>query len=571
LAQSFTPRHRFRRVVLAALVAVLAATIAAVPSSAGTATAPSASGTGSAAVPKLHWGSCAAEGEGLGAFQCATAVVPLDYDKPKGKQITLALARLPASNPSRKIGSLFLNPGGPGGSGVDFLFGAGPFLYSDEVRARFDLVGFDPRGIIRSTPLRCFDSLEEAAATLPPFPFPYNREEERVWVQSDRALARACAEHAGPILDHMSTANVARDMDLLRRAVGDTKLTYAGYSYGSYLGSTYANLFPTKVRALVVDGVLDPVAWSTGRGDQARTLPFSTRLRSAKGAYETLQEFLRLCDAGGPNCAFSQGSPKRRFDRLAKRLLREPSEFTDPTTGETFVVTYNELIGATLGVLYDPAGWSEWAVVLQALDEQTRPAAAAAALRALRARLGGGAFQQEDYPNFVEGFPGVACSETHNPSNVGAWSRAARAQDRQFPYFGRPWTWFSSACEPWPGWDDDHFDGPWSHATANPVLVVGNLFDPATPYHGAVTVDRLLPNSRLLTLAGWGHTSLFTSACIDASVSAYLLTSRVPPKGTVCQPDVVPFAEPAAAQAQRAGAASKTALIPPMLRRMLTG
>src|SRR5829696_3723436 len=221
LAQSSNPRHRLRRAVLAALVAVLAATIYAVPSSAGTATAPAGSGTGSAAVPKLHWGSCAAEGEGLEAFQCATAVVPLDYDKPKGKQITLALARLPASNPSRKIGSLFLNPGGPGASGVEFLVGAGPFLYSEEVRARFDLVGFDPRGIMRSTPLRCFDSFEEAEATLPPFQFPYTRAEERTWIQSDRALARACAEHTGPILDHMSTANVARDMDLLRRAVGD--------------------------------------------------------------------------------------------------------------------------------------------------------------------------------------------------------------------------------------------------------------------------------------------------------------------------------------------------------------
>jgi pimeloyl-ACP methyl ester carboxylesterase len=570
LAQSSISRHRFRRVVLAALVAVLAATIYAVPSSAGATTAPSASGNGSAAVPKLHWGSCAAEGEGLEAFQCTTAVVPLDYDKPKGRQITLALARLPASDPSRKIGSLFLNPGGPGGSGVDFLFGAGPFLYSDEVRARFDLVGFDPRGIIRSTPLRCYDTFDEAVADLAPMQFPVTRKEERVWIQSDRAVARACAEHGGPILDHMSTANVARDMDLLRRAVGDAKLTYAGYSYGTYLGSTYANLFPGKVRALVVDGVLDPVAWSTGRGDQARTLPFSTRLRSAKGAYATLQEFLRLCDAGGPNCAFSQGNPKRRFDRLARRLLREPVEFTDPASGEVILVTYAELIGTTLGVLYDPAVWPEWAEILQALDELTRPQAAAADLKALRARLGA-RLQQEDYPNFVEGFPGVACSETHNPSNVGAWSSAARAQDRQFPYFGRPWTWVSSICQPWPGWDDDHFDGPWTHTTANPVLVVGNRFDPATPYHGAVTVDRLLPNSRLLTLAGWGHTSLFASACIDAHVSTYLLTSRVPPKGTVCQPDVVPFAQPAAAQAAQAGGASKTALIPPLLRRMLTG
>jgi pimeloyl-ACP methyl ester carboxylesterase len=557
--------------VLAALVVVLAATLFTVPASAGAVPSSSTSGAGSAAVPRLDWGSCAAEGEGLEAFQCTTAVVPLDYDRPKGRQITLALARLPASDPSRRIGSLFLNPGGPGGSGVDFLFGAGPFLYSDQVRARFDLVGFDPRGIIRSTPLRCFDTLEEAEASLAPIPFPYTREEERVWIQADRTLARACAEHAGPILNHMSTANVARDMDLLRRAVGDKKLTYAGYSYGSYLGTTYANLFPGKVRALVVDGVLDPIAWSTGRGDQARTLPFSTRLRSAKGAYQTLQEFLRLCDVGGPNCAFSQGNPKRRFDRLARRLLREPAEFTDPTTGETFVVTYNDLISATLGVLYDPAAWPEWAVVLQALDEQTRPAAAAAGLRALRARLRA-VFQQEDYPNFVEGFPGVSCSETHNPSNVGAWSRAARAQDRRFPYFGRPWTWFTSACEPWPGWDRDHYDGPFTRTTANPVLVVGNLFDPATPYHGAVTVDRLLPRSRLLTLAGWGHTSLFVSSCVDAYVSTYLLTSRVPPKGTVCRPDVVPFAQPAAAAQARqaAGASAKAELVPPMLRRMLT-
>src|SRR5262249_10278640 len=154
----------------------------------------------------------------------------------------------------------------------------GKLLFSKQVRARFDLVGFDPRGILRGTPVRCFDSLADALGILTPYQFPYTRAEERQWEHSDRLLAAACAKHAGAIIDHMSTANVARDMDLLRQAVGDSQLTYAGYSYGSYLGTTYANLFPDKVRALIVDGVLDPIAWSTGRGNEAQTLPFSTRL-----------------------------------------------------------------------------------------------------------------------------------------------------------------------------------------------------------------------------------------------------------------------------------------------------
>jgi hypothetical protein len=147
---------------------------------------------------RARLGELRGRGEGLEAFQCATAVVPLDYDKPKGRQITLALARLPASDPSRRIGSLFLNPGGPGGSGVDMVLQGGPFLYSDEVRARFDLVGFDPRGIIRSTPLRCYETFDEAIADLPPFQFPVTREEERIQIRSNRALARACAERGGP-------------------------------------------------------------------------------------------------------------------------------------------------------------------------------------------------------------------------------------------------------------------------------------------------------------------------------------------------------------------------------------
>jgi pimeloyl-ACP methyl ester carboxylesterase len=564
MVQSSPGRRRLRRVVPALVVAAVAAGLLAMPTAAAAPAATATPAATAAAVPTLDWTDC---GDGL---QCATARVPLDHDRPHGRKISLALIRLPAGDPARRIGSIFFNPGGPGGSGVDFVQALAPVLYSDEVRARFDLVGFDPRGIIRSTPLRCFETFDDALAVLAPMAFPVTRQEERVWVRSDRALARACAQRGGAILDHMATGNVARDLDLLRRAVGDDKLSYVGYSYGSFLGATYANLFPDKVRALVVDGVLDPVAWTTGRGDQARTLPFSTRLRSAKGAWESLQEFFRLCDAGAANCAFSQGNPQRRFARLAERLLEEPVQLPDGQGG-TFPFTYADLVATALGAMYDPGSWPSLAEFLQQLWELAQPQAAAATLQTLRARLGG--LQQEDYPNFVEGFPGVACSETDNPNNVGAWARAARAQDRQFRYFGRLWTWITSICQPWPGRDADRYAGPWTRRTANPVLVVNPRFDPATPIHGAVTLDRLLPRSRLLTLAGWGHTTLFSSACIDDHVSRYLLTTRVPPPGTVCQPDVVPFAQPAAqAQTQAAGQGQdRAAVIPPLIRRLVAG
>jgi pimeloyl-ACP methyl ester carboxylesterase len=550
-------RNRLRRLVPALLAGGLAAALLGVPAAQA---APPSAGAG-AQVPRLHWSDC---GDG---FQCATALVPLDHDQPGGEKISLALVRHPATDPARRIGSLFLNPGGPGGSGVDFVRAAAGVLFSDEVRARFDLVGFDPRGIARSTPLQCFDDLDQAFAVLPPFAFPVTRQEERTWVRSDRELARACERRAGAIVDHMATADVARDLDLLRRAVGDRGLTYVGYSYGTYIGATYANLFPGKVRSLVADGVLDPVAWSTGRGRQARTQPFSTRLRSDQGAYATLRQFFTLCNHGGDNCAFSDGDPQLRYRKLARRLLAEPAQLPDGLGG-TFPFTYADLVATTLGAMYSPESWPDLAQFLQQLDAFTRPPAAAASLRSLRRALGA---YQDEYENVVEGGPGVFCTDSDNPATVEAWSRAARASDRRFPYFGRLWTWISSVCQPWPGHDADRYVGPFTKATSNPVLVVGNRFDPASRYQGAATLAGLLPRSRLLTLAGWGHTSLFASACIDARVNRYLLSGELPPPGTVCQPDLVPFAQPTAAPAATRRAARRALMVPPALRRAIAG
>jgi pimeloyl-ACP methyl ester carboxylesterase len=245
------PPHGRRRTVLAGVVAALLGSLLVAPAPTAAATFLPA-GPADLPAPRLHWTPC---GDGL---ECSTAQVPLDYDRPSGATITLALIRLPASDPSRRIGSIFVNPGGPGESGVVTIRQGGRSLFSAQVRARFDLVGFDPRGVGISTPLRCFATRDEALAVLPPFRFPVTAAEERLWVRADRSFARACARRGDPILDHMATADVARDLDLLRQAVGDRQLSYVGLSYGAYLGATYANLFPTKVRALVLDSVPRP-------------------------------------------------------------------------------------------------------------------------------------------------------------------------------------------------------------------------------------------------------------------------------------------------------------------------
>jgi pimeloyl-ACP methyl ester carboxylesterase len=483
--------------------------------------------------PRVTWTACHQD---LGPFECGNVNVPLDHNG-NGGTVSIAMVKLPATDPSQRIGSLFLNPGGPGGSGVNFVLFAGPILFNDDVRARFDIVGFDPRGIIRSTPLRCFGNPAQWAPYFTPFIFPMTPEQEAIWITADRYLIDACDRRGGEIMNHMSTASVARDLDLLRQAVGDEQLNYVGYSYGSYLGVTYANLFPDKVRALIVDGVLDPIAWSTGVGDEAETLPFSYRLRSDAGAQATLDEFFRLCDAGGANCPFAPDSAQR-FADLADELLADPLELPDGS-----VLDYSNLIGISLGAMYDSFSWPFFAQLLADIEGLANLNTVSARVQAFQHRpmyMPARIFPH--YPNFVEGFPSVVCSDSDNPDNYPAWSAAGAAADEQFGYFGRLWTWVSSLCAEWSGADQDRYMGPFTANTSNPVLVVGTQFDPATRYEGAVTVAGLLPNSALLTVHGWGHTSIFLSACADSAIASYLLTVATPAPGTVCEQDVVPFA-----------------------------
>ncbi len=484
---------------------------------------------GAPQVPVLEWSPCYEEvTEATGAvIECADAEVPLDYDQLWSPTITVALARIPASDPDNRIGSIMLNPGGPGGSGIDFAVGFGPFagqVLGPEVPARFDLVGFDPRGIGQSTPPRCFDTLDDALAVTPAQPFPLTRAEERTIRLNDRAFGFACLFKwdARRIMKHMSTANVARDMDLIREALGEEQMNFLGLSYGTFVGATYANLFPDRVRAVVVDGVLDPIAWVNEEAE----VPFSTRLRSDEGAQETLEQFFTQCDAAAPgNCALAPNSSER-FAAIASALRDEPLIL--PTPFGDFELTYQLFVGDMLGALYNPFAFADAAARIASLEPALADRTATPAFNASWFSADPPS-EQEPYPNFVEAFPAVACADTNNPRSYRVWSEQGAAADEEYGYFGRLWTWASSPCARWRIEDDNRYTGPFDAETANTVLIIGTLYDPATRYEGAQALRSIMPNSVLLSVDTPGHTSLGINGCAGFVTGQYLLDPSVAP------------------------------------------
>lgn len=527
-----------------AISGVVAGLVAA--ASLATTQAASADGHLAAAVPELNYGPCPTEfglPELPPSYACATVEVPLDHDEPDGDTIELGLVRREADDPSAKQGTIFVNPGGPSGSGVGIVAFAGEVLFGEQVEASFDIIGFDPRGVVSSTPLRCFDSEDEFFVEVaPPFPWPENAFEFFQQRLANRELQRACEGDAGPIIDHMSTAQVARDMDLLRQAVGDEQLNFVGYSYGSYVGNMYANLFPDTVGALVIDGILDPVDWATGTGVDGSKVPISARLDSDVGAQDTLDEFFRLCDAAAPDrCAFGPGSAER-YAALFEQLDRSPLMVEDPVSGETFVVDDRNLVSFTLGPLYSSQAFSTLARDLAELEAVVAGLDGTTVGPGPARRLGHA--RELPPPYFgIEGFLGVICTDGTQPGSISAWDRAA---DESVGYFGPLWALGDVWCADWPGVDEDAYLGPFDNETANTVLVASTVYDPATAYSGALAVQEQLPNSALLTVNGWGHTTPGLSACADAITDTYLLTRAVPATEVVCDQDFDPFDIPPA-------------------------
>ncbi|MET1007758.1 MAG: alpha/beta hydrolase [Propionibacteriaceae bacterium] len=505
--------------------------------------------------PKLDWWSC------YGAAQCATTLVPLDYDEPQGAKVELALVKVKARDPEKRVGTLFVNPGGPGGSATYFALDSS-YIFSSDLLDRFDIVGMDPRGVENSQQVKCFPGLREQEAALQGYsgPFPVTSAEEKSWLATDKAEGQACTKSGGLALS-MSTAEVARDMELMRRAVGDKKLTYLGFSYGSYLGQVSANMFPGRFRALAIDGVLDPLRWSGYGANAAR--PLGDNLRAADGAWKALREILVRCDrVGGAECSFAVGDPVANLDVIAQRLKQSPLEEEDPFTGDVFTYGYPELVADLFSLLYDPAGYEYIIELLTELQILTEPPADAKRSSAAATKRAGAVQKFSDllrttedlrserpragfpYYNGLDTFASVSCTDNAETVKTSEYPALAVKADQRAKYFGRfmTYNWSVCAADAYPGSDEDAFRGPFTTTTTSPVLVLGNYWDPITNYNGAVTADALLPNSRLLASDSWGHTAYGTSECVTSAVDSYLITGTPPKAGTVCTGDIQPFA-----------------------------
>jgi pimeloyl-ACP methyl ester carboxylesterase len=527
------------RVLLArpsARVAALAAAAALLAAIAVTAVASvAASGPATAPVPVLAWRACD------GGFQCATARVPLSYADPRGATISIAVIRHRATDPARRIGTMFFNGGGPDEQIQGFVshnFGEFPAA----LRERYDIVTFDPRGFGYSTQVRCFATMaaeNKLLAGLPPFPV--GAGQEAAWEQTWARFDARCAAHGGALIDHDTTADVARDMNLLREAVGDRVLNYYGESYGTLLGATYANLFPATTGRMILDGNLNPATWTSRDGVLSSSLREDRDLASAA----TLRDFLDLCGQTATSaCAFSAGSPaatRAKWATLLRRLLRHPVAIGSPPQVYTYA---GAVTSVPLGTV---AQWQQGAALIQQLwvasasPGHAAPAPSPAA-NAQAATPAPAAALPPPYSGQEQQLA-MLCSDGPNPRDPATYPALARLAYARSGPFGPEFTWGSEECAAWPAAaDQDRYSGPWNRRTASTILLFGNTGDPTTPYQNSVALSHELARARLLTIDGYGHTETKNpSTCALGYAIRYLLTGALPPAGTVCRQNAAPF------------------------------
>ena len=444
-----------------------------------------------------------------GSIQCGSLSVPLDAKHPNGTQITLAMGRLPATG--HRIGVLFTNPGGPGASGVDFVRDARA-IFPAAVLEAFDIVSWDPRGVGQSAPVRCNDDLDAFYAV---DRSPDSADEVDANVAAAKEFVASCVKDSGKLLRFVSTRESARDLDAIRAAIGEQQISYLGFSYGTYLGALYADMFPNRVRAMVLDGAVDPARSYTG-----------TVVQQSAGFERELQGFFADC-RNDPDCGFATGGdPERAFDSLARDVDAEPQYAT--VHGERRILGPGEFEIGVASVLYSGhSGYGSLADALAQTASGLGNKMAAFADQYTGRKTGG------KYTNETAALYAIGCLDAPSPRTVAGMQAVAARATRAAPHFGASTAWLGLPCAYWPVRAQEKV-APIHAEGAPPIIVVGTRGDPATPYTWAVSLAKQLDSGRLLTYEGDGHTAYGDSECIDTAVNDYLLKLTQPANGTSC-------------------------------------
>src|SRR5919198_562472 len=442
-------------------------------------------------IAPAHWSDCGRR------FQCATVTVPLDYATGTGA-MNLSLVRLPASDAKTRIGTLLVNPGGPGASGVEFVRD-NLEVFPSNVRRRFDLIGFDPRGINESSGIRCIDNLDPRAEL---DPSPDTTRELRELIDDARSYAKACERRNADVLPHLSTDDVVRDLDSIRISLGERKITYLGFSYGTLIGALYADRYPDRVRAMALDGVLDPSLDLTGlRTGQAR-------------AFQTeLNRFLSAC-AHRRNCLLGRGAAVRRgFDAVMHQIERHP--LPSLRTRDPRKVGPGLAWSAIVGAMYSKDFWPTLEFAL-ALAEHGDGSIFLAIADPFRGRKKNGS-----YSNMQDAYTANSCLDFAAPKQTSDFAALAKRLRPSAPDFAAIFAYNDLPCAYWSA-PPVRQPGPVSATGAPPIVLVGTTGDPATPYAWAKSVAQQIKGSVLLTHRGDGHTGYLSSGCVRDALIKYL-------------------------------------------------
>lgn len=448
-------------------------------------------------------------------FECATAEAPLDWEDPERESIELALIRL--ATDGEPMGSLLLNPGGPGGSGVDFVRTSADFATSDRVRENYDLVGFDPRGVGASSAVDCYDDPDDLTDFI--YEVSPNEPGTEAWIddleRSSADFGAACLEHTGELLGYVDTVSAARDLDLLRAVLGDTRLNYLGYSYGTLLGATYADLYPEKVGRLVLDGAIDPA-----------TTDFEVTATQAQGFESAMRAYLADCLTSA-ECPFTGDTVDAGMDELGRIFERLDASPLRAEDGR--MLGSSAMFTAVILPLYSVDTWEYLGQLIA--DVKAGSAETAFFLAdAYYARNADGTFSD----NSTESFIAINCLDYTSTSTRETLADEAAELAELAPVFGPRMSYGGTSCDEWP-FEPTRDRQPIVAEGADPILVVGTTNDPATPYQWAVALADQLESGQLVTYDGEGHTAYNKSnACVNDAVDGYLIDGVVPTSDPLC-------------------------------------